>query len=256
MAQIISERPWLWATHVWNMYDFAADSRDEGGVKGRNNKGLVTMDRKTKKDSFYLYKAWWSSEPFVHICGRRYAERAGETLTLKIYSNLPEITLCMDGNPLGTKSGARIFLFENIPFPDGSHTFTASCQSVEDSIVLTRVAEENSAYHFAGADDDGVVANWFENKGTEEIPAMTFDAEYFSIRDTLGDILHHTKARAVFLPAISSLLGMKVGEETLAAMHTKTVEDMSDVCRVMVGDDADDKMALLNAELQKVRKEG
>ncbi len=255
MAQIISERPWLWATHVWNMFDFAADSRDEGGVKGRNNKGLVTMDRKTKKDSFYLYKAWWSSEPFVHICGRRYAERTGDTLTVKVYSNQPEVTLCMDGEPVGTRTGEHIFLLENIPFRDGSHTFTANCRSAEDSIVLTRVAEENPAYHLAGTEDAGDVANWFEGKGTEEIPAMTFDAGYFSVKDTLGDILHHPKAKEILLSAVSSLAGMKVGGDMLAAMSTKTVEDMGDILRTMTDGGADDKIALLNAELQKVKKE-
>ncbi|MWK60556.1 glycoside hydrolase family 2 protein, partial [Pseudomonas otitidis] len=60
MAKMIAERPWLWATHVWNMFDFAADGRDEGGKNGENQKGLVTFDRKIKKDAFYLYKAYWS----------------------------------------------------------------------------------------------------------------------------------------------------------------------------------------------------
>ena len=63
-------RKYLWATHVWNMFDFGADSRNEGGENGQNHKGLVTFDRKYKKDSFYAYKAWLSDEPFVHICGR------------------------------------------------------------------------------------------------------------------------------------------------------------------------------------------
>ena len=65
-------RKYLWATHVWNMFDFGADARAEGGENGQNHKGLVTFDRKTKKDSFYLYKAWWSKEKFVHIASKRY----------------------------------------------------------------------------------------------------------------------------------------------------------------------------------------
>ena len=56
MLRMIEERPWLWATHVWNLFDFAADGRDEGGKHGENQKGLVTIDLKTKKDAFYLYK--------------------------------------------------------------------------------------------------------------------------------------------------------------------------------------------------------
>ena len=61
-------RPYLWSTHVWNMFDFAADARDEGGCKGRNNKGLVTYDRKIKKDAFYIYQAYWTTAPMVHVC--------------------------------------------------------------------------------------------------------------------------------------------------------------------------------------------
>ena len=82
ILDMIGQRPYLWATHVWNLFDFAADGRDEGGKHGVNQKGLVTMDRQLRKDAFYLYKAHWSSEPFVHICGRRYADRAEDTTCL------------------------------------------------------------------------------------------------------------------------------------------------------------------------------
>ena len=88
MLGVIEERPWLWATHVWNMFDFGCAARNEGGVAGRNNKGLVTMDRLTKKDSYYIYKAYWGTEPMVHICGRRYARRAGDKL------------ICVDGKTM------------------------------------------------------------------------------------------------------------------------------------------------------------
>ena len=96
MAKIIDERPWLWATHVWNMFDFGCDARDEGGIKGRNNKGLVTMDRKICKDSFYVYKAYWSSDPFVHLAGSGYSQRTGEYTDVKVYSNQPCISLYID----------------------------------------------------------------------------------------------------------------------------------------------------------------
>lgn len=65
-------RPFIWCTYVWNMFDFGADARSEGGEDGINHKGLVTFDRKYRKDAFYAYKAWLSEEPFVHICGNLY----------------------------------------------------------------------------------------------------------------------------------------------------------------------------------------
>ena len=71
MLKTFATRPYLWSTHVWNMFDFAADARDEGGCKGRNNKGLVTYDRRIKKDAFFIYKAYWTTEPMVHVCGSR-----------------------------------------------------------------------------------------------------------------------------------------------------------------------------------------
>ncbi|WP_425371655.1 hypothetical protein [Gemmiger formicilis] len=83
MAKMIADRPWLWATHVWNMFDFAADGRDEGGKNGENQKGLVTFDRKIKKDAFYLYKAYWSKQPFVHTCGSRYVDRTEDVTEVR-----------------------------------------------------------------------------------------------------------------------------------------------------------------------------
>ena len=82
MAQVFEDRPWVWASHVWNMFDFGCAARNEGGVSGRNNKGLVTMDRKTKKDSYFVYQAYWTQTPMVHIAGRRHAQRAEGAHTL------------------------------------------------------------------------------------------------------------------------------------------------------------------------------
>ena len=93
---IIESKNFLWGTYVWNMFDFAADSRNEGGVQGRNNKGLVTYDRKTKKDSFYYYKAKWSKSPFIHICSKRFYERAISTINVTILSNLKSLDVYLN----------------------------------------------------------------------------------------------------------------------------------------------------------------
>lgn len=100
MLKCFERNPYLWATHVWNMFDFAADARDQGGEAGMNHKGLVTFDRKIKKDSFYLYKAYWSDEPFVHIAGRRRADREESVTTVKVYTNQPKAALYADGKLL------------------------------------------------------------------------------------------------------------------------------------------------------------
>ena len=93
MLKMWADRPYIWAMHCWNMFDFGADGRDEGGKPGQNQKGLVTFDRKTKKDAFYIYKAYLSKEPFVHICGRRYADRAERETEIKVYKPTLEIAL-------------------------------------------------------------------------------------------------------------------------------------------------------------------
>ena len=94
----LTAEPAVWGSFVWNLFDFGSSIRDEGGVKGRNSKGLVTWDRQTKKDAFYYYKAQWSQEPFVHITGRRFAKRSGESTIVKVYSNCPDVTLTVPEN--------------------------------------------------------------------------------------------------------------------------------------------------------------
>lgn len=111
MLKFFDKRPFMWATHLWNMFDFAADARNQGGEPGMNHKGLVTFDRKVKKDSFYLYKAWWSKDPFVYIAGRRYVDRAERKTTVKVYSNCSEVTLYVNGEKYATQTGDKVFSF-------------------------------------------------------------------------------------------------------------------------------------------------
>jgi beta-galactosidase len=112
MLRCFQKRPFMWANHIWNMFDFAADARDQGGEPGMNHKGLVTFDRKTKKDSFYLYKAHWNKEPMVHIAGKRYAYRPEKRTTVKIYTNCHRVTLYADGKEVGTKEGGKVLTFQ------------------------------------------------------------------------------------------------------------------------------------------------
>lgn len=113
MLDFFDRHPYLWATHVWNMYDFAADARNQGGEPGMNHKGLVTFDRKTKKDSFFIYKAYWSKEPFVYICGKRFANRTGGSTVIKVVSNLDDVALTVNGKSVrGKKVGKHSFEFK------------------------------------------------------------------------------------------------------------------------------------------------
>ena len=104
-------RKYMWATHVWNMFDFGADARNEGGENGQNHKGLVTIDRKYKKDSFYAYKAWLSDEPFVHLCGKRYVDRVEDVTKVTVYSNQPKVELFANGVSLGVQEAEDHFFY-------------------------------------------------------------------------------------------------------------------------------------------------
>ncbi len=184
MLRMIEERPWLWATHVWNMFDFAADGRDEGGKHGENQKGLVTIDRKLKKDAFYLYKAYWSKEVFVHLCDRRYVERVEEVTKIKVYSNQPCVALYVDGKLVEEQKGSRIFCFE-IPI-SGVHTVMAQAGECRDEITIKKAAEVNKDYLFV---KEGDIVNWFDKEDLRK--------DCYSIGDTLGEIAKSPEANAI-----------------------------------------------------------
>jgi beta-galactosidase len=156
MLNFFEKRPYMWATHLWNMFDFAADARDQGGEPGMNHKGLVTFDRKIKKDSFYLYKAWWSKEPFVYITGRRYVDRAESRTNIKVYSNLPEVTLYVDGKEVDTQKGSRVFSF-NVPL-EGKIQIKAVAGECSDEITVNRVEKPNPSYKLGRKKAGG--GNW------------------------------------------------------------------------------------------------
>lgn len=144
MLRCFKRHPWMWATHVWNMFDFAADARDQGGEPGMNHKGLVTFDRKTKKDSFYLYKAWWSDEAFVHICSKRFVERTGSTATVKVYSNQSTVALYVNGNKVGEQTGEHVFTFK-VPLNGELHIQAVAGDRTDES-VIRHVDTPNSEY--------------------------------------------------------------------------------------------------------------
>ena len=156
MLRCFDRHKWLWATHVWNMYDFAADARDQGGEPGMNHKGLVTFDRKTKKDSFYIYKAWWSDEPFVHICSKRFVDRTQNEIEVKVYSNQPCTALYVNGNKIGEQEGEHIFRFR-IKL-EGKTKVQAVAGDCIDEAIFRYAAEPNPVYTLQKSSSTS--ANW------------------------------------------------------------------------------------------------
>ncbi|MBD5102516.1 MAG: glycoside hydrolase family 2 protein, partial [Subdoligranulum sp.] len=206
LLKMWSERPYIWAMHCWNMFDFGADGRDEGGKPGQNQKGLVTFDRKLKKDAFYIYKAYLSGEPFVHLCGRRYVERPEAETSVKVYSNQPAVTLLVDGKELETQSGSKVFTF-TVPLT-GEHRIESVAGELHDEMTIRRVEKANPDYAKPGT----VVENWFDRE--DEIVREG----YFSIKNSMAEIKANAQANAVL-------------NELMAPLQAKIVAAYGDVAK-------------------------
>ena len=181
-------RKYMWATHVWNMFDFGADARAEGGENGQNHKGLMTMDRKYKKDSFYAYKAWLRSPeeaPFVHLCGKRYVDRVEDVTKVTVYSNLPEVELFVNGESIGKKTAPDHFFYFDVK-NEGETTIVAKAGEFTDEGHIRKVAEMNMDYVLV---ETGAVLNWFDIETREG---------YFSLNDKLGDIMSGLRGKLWF----------------------------------------------------------
>ena len=159
LIKAIAERPYLWATHVWNMYDFGADARSEGGENGQNHKGLMTFDRKYKKDSFFAYKAWLNPEPMVHICGKRYVDRVEDVTKVTVYSNCATVELFANGTSLGVQQNNGLpFFYFNVPNSGLTH-LVAVAGELKDESVINKVEVFNEEYRLK---EKNAVLNWFD----------------------------------------------------------------------------------------------
>ena len=178
-------RKYMWATHVWNMFDFGADARAEGGENGQNHKGLVTMDRKYKKDAFFAYKAWLvppEADPFVHLCGKRYIDRVEDVTKVTVYSNLPEVELFVNGESLGKKTAENHFFYFDVPNV-GESTIVAKAGDLTDEGKIRKVAEMNMDYVLV---EKGAILNWFDIDAPEG---------RFSLNDKISDIVETLRGK-------------------------------------------------------------
>lgn len=213
MLEMFSKRPYLWGTYVWNMFEFAAAGRDEAGDAGKNHKGLITFDRRQKKDAFYIYKAWWSDEKFVHLCGSRYHDRIEPVTEIKVYSNCDKVALYVDDVFVEEKEGAHVFTFR-IPI-SGIHRIKAVSGAYEDTMEIAKTDTPNPSYFMSPEK----VKNWFDEP---EMPADKKEG-FLSVDSTMGEI-GATEAGKAFLEQMMEQMagkaagGMGAGVEIPAAM--------------------------------------
>ncbi len=243
-------RKYMWATHVWNMFDFGADSRNEGGENGQNHKGLVTFDRKYKKDSFYAYKAWLSDEKFVHICGKRYVDRVEDVTKVTVYSNLPEVELFANGKSLGKKQSAEHFFYFDVP-NNGETVLEAVAGECKDSSFIRKVDEFNPDYRLR---EKGAVLNWFD---------ITEVDGYFSLNDKLSDIVQCPEGAAFFKGMASQMMkglgntqvdSEQMGGMMMQMMGSFTVLRLTSLMGAANIKFSKEQLLGINAQLNKIKK--
>ena len=252
-------RKYLWATHVWNMFDFGADARAEGGENGQNHKGLVTFDRKYKKDSFYAYKAWLSDDPFVHLCGKRYVDRVEDVTKVTVYSNLPEVELFANGKSLGKKTSAEHFFYFDVPNV-GETELVAVAGDYKDEGKLRKVETFNEDYLLK---EKGAVLNWFD---------VTQPKGRYSLNDTMGDIMSSFCGKLWFAKFGLSLkkkmdankkgeekkggfeVDMKSGSGVMKMMSGFTVLRLTSMMGMMDISFTKEELLKLNKQLNRIRK--
>ena len=245
MIKTISARKYLWATFVWNMFDFAADARCEGGEAGMNHKGLVTFDRKYKKDAFYAYKAWLSDEPFVHIAGKRYEKRNESETEICVYSNLSEVELFVNGKSVGKKQGAPFFKFKIKN--EGESALVAKAGECSDSALIVRVESFNEEYRLK---EVHAVLNWFD---------ITETAGKLSLNDKISDILATEKGRILFSEIAEKLKSSKSGDVEMNADMLKMLGGFSfirfaSLSEMMGIKFTREELLSINRELNKIEK--
>ena len=180
--EAIDERPWLWGTFVWNMFEFGSDSRSEAGRTGVNNKGMVSYDRTLKKDVYYFYQANWSDEPTLHINSKRFENRYQDDITAKIYANMDSVELIVNGESQGVLNAEDVELHKftwDITLRQGdNHVIaigTKDGKTYTDEVTWNRslydtVSVTSDVYNFSYVSDD--------NSTVSGIPGGTDVAEF------------------------------------------------------------------------------
>ncbi len=249
-------RKYIWATHVWNMFDFGADARQEGGENGQNHKGLVTIDRKYKKDAFYAYKAWLSDDPFVHLCGKRYVDRVEDVTRVTVYSNLPEVELFVNGKSLGKQTAADHFFRFDVPNVGESH-LEAKAGNCTDEGTIRKVDTMNEAYLLK---EQGAVLNWFD--------VVEKEGRY-SLNDKISDIMASFRGKIWFIKLGLKLkkamsggekgekkeaMGFELSDDMMKMMGGFTVLRMANMAGMMNVSFTKEELLEMNAQLSRIRK--
>ena len=247
-------RKYMWATHVWNMFDFGADARAEGGENGQNHKGLMTFDRKYKKDAFYAYKAWLNPEPMIHLCGKRYIDRVEDVTKVTVYSNLPSVELFANGVSLGVKEASDHFFYFDVPNTAAETHLVAVAGELRDESVIRKVAAFNEAYRLK---EKGAILNWFDIEAPEG---------YLSLNDKMSDVMATVRGKLLFAGMMAKMMpkgkngeapkamGFELTADMMQMMGGFTVLRLTSMLGMMNINMTKEQLLDLNAQLNKIKK--
>ncbi len=209
---VINKHDYIWGSYVWNMFDFGSAMRNEGGVRGRNNKGLVTFDRKNKKDAFYLYKAFWAEDKFVHLVGSRYDKRITGEQSFKVYSNCNKVTLKV-GSKQKTVSAKGVFVFDGLEIKEGENKVTVTSGDIKQTYIFEGVSQYPREYSLPEG-SSSMVRNWFVEKDD-----TASKNDFYSIDDKIGDLLKSEE----IVGMVSGVAGKLIKSPVMAFIKPFTV---------------------------------
>ncbi len=250
----IKERPFVLGGYMWNMFDFGSDNREEGGVQGLNIKGLVTIDRKLKKDAFYLYKAYWSNSPFVHLAGRRFANRHKKSNDIVILSNLNDIKLFVgeeivdhftNNKALKVVKGVKLSPGENLLRVEG---YDEDGNIYSDEMILNLVDEKDQNYIVEKNEEDENAFNWFEKFDLSNVQEVTLKEGYYSTFDIIRDIYENEEAKAVFMKYFADI---SKHPRFQAMIDVSTINAMSKISQLNIPKEL---LTVINRELNSIPK--
>ncbi|MFS0724302.1 glycoside hydrolase family 2 TIM barrel-domain containing protein [Paenibacillus sp. 1P07SE] len=254
VIRTIQDRDFVPGGYVWNMFDFGSALRNEGGDKGKNLKGLVTIDRKRKKDAYYLYKAYWSKDAFVHLAGRRFRHRHQPANDILILTNLPHLKVYKDQS-LYTEITAedRVVILPGVTLALGANRIRVEGvdeqgQVSEDEMTLYYGPEQDHSYRYQTNQEKKHVMNWFEKYDLTSVPEVAIREGYYSTLDTIEALYENEQAKAVF----KKYFGEAAEHPRFAAMKgVMSIEKMSKISAFNIPKEL---LSLIDSELNTIGK--
>lgn len=248
------ERDFILGGYVWAMFDFGSEIRNEGGVKGKNQKGLITIDRKLKKDSFYLCKAYWSKKPFVKLAGSRFINRHKKENDITILTNTDYVKLYVNKELVGEViSKEPMKIIKGIQLKPGINEIFVQAYDTEnrvysDQMNLNYVSEEDKSYVIEKKVEQAYVTNWFQEFDLTNVQEVTLKEGYYSTFDTIEELYKNEEAKAVFIKYFKDVAE---NPQIKAMKGLMTIDSMSKRSRFQMPKEL---LTIINKELNEIKK--